>query len=67
MEVAGWVQSCFRPLQHINLQVELQTYKMRGFSLYGEHLLFFHGSPKFVWSLTCLVPHLEHVGKLLCT
>lgn len=51
MEVARLVQSCFGLLKHINLQVELQPCKMRGFSLCGEDLLFFHQSPKFVWVL----------------
>lgn len=51
MEMAGLVQSCFRPLRCINLQVELQPYKMRGFSLCGEDSSFFHGSPKFGWVL----------------
>lgn len=45
------VRSCFKPLQHINIQVELQPCKMRLFSLSAEDLLFFHGSPKFVWVL----------------
>lgn len=38
MEVPGLLWSCFGPLQRINLQVELQPRKMRGFSLCGEDL-----------------------------
>lgn len=67
MEVVGLVHSCFRLLKQINLQVELQPCKMRSFSLCGEDLLSSISLLSLSGSLTCLVPHLEHVGMLLCT
>lgn len=33
------VRSCFKPLQHINIQVELQPCKMRLFSLSAEDII----------------------------